>query len=126
MVEQAEPALLLDEGLPYQAAALLRQHGIETRHVMELNLQSVADETILAAAVERHATVVSLDSDFHRLLAKSQASAPSVIRIRLEGLDGSAAAELLLEVITKVRQKLERGAVITVDAHTIRGRLLPL
>ena len=39
--------------------------------------------------------IVTLDSDFYRLLAISGASAPSVMRIRREGLRGPDVAALI-------------------------------
>ena len=67
-----------------------------------------------------------MDADFHSLLALSGAVSPSVIRIRIEGLDGPALADLLELVIRSCRADIEQGAVVTVQERRVRVRLLPI
>ena len=59
-------------------------------------------------------TVVTLDADFHTILVVSGMSAPSVIRIRLEGLNGPAIATIIREVLTSYAPDLAVGCMITV------------
>jgi predicted nuclease of predicted toxin-antitoxin system len=49
---------------------------------------------MVAWALEQTAIVVTLDADFHAILAVSRASTPSVIRIRMQGLDALEVVEL--------------------------------
>lgn len=83
---------LLDQGLPRSAAHLLRDHNVEAIHVGDLGLASASDAKILEFGLLEHLVVVTLDADFHALLALSGASKPSVIRIRIEGLRADAYA----------------------------------
>ena len=53
------------------------------------------DREILQVARERQAAVVTIDADFHAILAVSAASGPSVIRLRLQGLDGIKTSRLV-------------------------------
>jgi len=69
---------------------------------------------------------VTLDSDFHRLLAISGASKPSVIRIRREGLRGPEAAILITQLLEQLREQLEAGAMVTVTERAVRLHRLPL
>ncbi len=69
---------------------------------------------------------MTLDADFHALLALSGAASPSVIRVRIEGLRSSELASLLERVITPCAEDLRSGAMVTVDEHSVRVRLLPL
>ena len=118
--------LLLDQGLPRSAAALLTAAGVDAVHVGDLGLSTAEDATILQVGLEADRTVVTLDADFHALLAMSGAIAPSVIRIRIEGLRGEALTELLLTVIAQCTADLEHGAAVTVQSGRIRIRHLPL
>jgi len=118
--------LLLDQGLPRSAARFLREAGIDTVHVGEVGYAAADDATILQRARDEKRTVVTLDADFHALLALSQAMYPSVIRIRIEGLYGGQAADLIQTVLARCSEDLEHGAMVTVQPKRIRIRRLPL
>lgn len=118
--------LLLDQGLPRSTARLLRETGIDTVHVSEIGHSTSVDAIILARGREEERTVVTLDADFHALLALSGATAPSVIRIRREGLKGETAANLIRTVLIQCEGEIEQGAVVTVEQRRIRIRRLPL
>jgi predicted nuclease of predicted toxin-antitoxin system len=89
---------LLDQGLSRSTVECLRQAGIESEHVGELGMASATDSMILQEGLKRNAVVVTLDADFHALLAMSGASMPSVIRIRTEGLKGIDVAKIIQRV----------------------------
>jgi predicted nuclease of predicted toxin-antitoxin system len=118
--------LILDQGLPRDAAQLLRQLGYDCTHVGELYMSRASDEEILAWAREQGATVVTLDADFHAILAVSGASRPSVVRTRIEGLNARALVELLSSVLATYRSDLEQGAFVTVKSHKITHHRLPI
>ncbi len=118
--------LLLDQGLPLSAATLLRDNGIDTLHVGEIEMSEAEDAAIIQAAREQGRIVATLDADFHTLLALSEAASPSVIRIRIERLRAQALTQLLLTVLAECEEDLEQGAAITVEASRIRIRRLPL
>ena len=119
-------ALLIDQGLPRSAASRLREAGIDAVHTAEIGASTASDIELLLRAQQECRTVVTLDADFHSLLAISGASSPSVIRIRIEGLRGKELAELLVNVLSQCANELEQGAVVTVQQKRIRLRLLPL
>ena len=118
--------LLLDQGLPRSEARLLREAGIDTVHVGEIGYSTADDATILQRGRDEQRVVVTLDADFHALLALSGATTPSVIRIRVEGLDGQKAADLIQAVLLRCTEEVKQGAVITVQPRRIRIRHLPL
>ena len=86
---------LPDQGLPRATVQHLQGMGLQSVHVGNLGLAAATDEAILNAGRDRGAIVVTLDSDFHTLLARSKASAPSVIRIRIQGLKGDGVARVI-------------------------------
>jgi len=118
--------LLLDQGLPRSTARLLRETGIDPVHVSEIGYSTSGDAVILERGREEDRTIITLDADFHALLALSDATSPSVIRIRIEGLKGETAANLIRTVLMQCEEELRRGAVVTVERHRIRIRSLPL
>jgi predicted nuclease of predicted toxin-antitoxin system len=126
LIETAEIRLVLDQGLPRDAAGLLRELGHECAHVGEVGMARAPDREILAWAVEQNATVVTLDADFHAILAVSGASAPSVIRIRMQGLDATAVVDIIRKVFAAFRADLTRGSLVTVKAHKITCHKLPI
>jgi predicted nuclease of predicted toxin-antitoxin system len=82
--------LLLDQGLPRSAAALLRETGIDTLHVTEIGMSQAEDIEIIQRARDEERVVATLDADFQALLALDEATSPSVIRIRIERLRAKA------------------------------------
>ncbi|MGB3265960.1 MAG: DUF5615 family PIN-like protein [Microcoleus sp.] len=118
--------LLLDQGLPLSAAALLRDAGIDTIHVGEIGMSQAEDAEIIQKAREEERVVVTLDADFHTLLALDEAVSPSVIRVRIERLRAQALMDLLLMVIAECEEDLEQGSAISIEPSRIRIRRLPL
>ena len=118
-------SLILDQGIPRDAATHLRGLGYECIHVGEIGMSKAADEEILAFSLERNAIVVTLDADFHTILALSGASRPSVIRLRLQGLGPRDVAELVQNVLAGFEADLKRGSLVTVKAHKTTCHRLP-
>jgi len=75
---------------------------------------------------KRGAVVITLDSDFHALLAISGALMPSVIRIRIEGMKGDQVASIIQQVQAVAVSDLAEGSAVTVTARRIAIRRLPL
>jgi predicted nuclease of predicted toxin-antitoxin system len=94
--------------------------------VGELGLSEAADDTILQHALNDDRVIVTLDADFHALLALSASSKPSILRIREIGLKGPQLAALLLRIADQFKTELQRGCVMTFVRGKIRYRALPL
>jgi predicted nuclease of predicted toxin-antitoxin system len=118
--------LLLDQGLPRSTVAHLAAQGVVSQHVSSLGMASASDEDILKEAERQQATVVTLDADFHQILATTRVQLPSVIRIRIEGLKGDRLAALLLQVISQAGTDLTTGAAVSVTENRIRVRSVPI
>jgi predicted nuclease of predicted toxin-antitoxin system len=118
--------LLLDQGLPRSAAELLRNRGVDAVHTAERGLSSAADQELLTAGRVEDRIVVTLDSDFHTILALEGSTGPSVIRLRWEGLRGPEVAALIERVIDLCRDDLIAGAAVSVTPDGIRLRRLPM
>jgi len=118
--------VLLDEGLPRRAAALLRDRGLDVVHLTEVAEPSTADPVILEWARANGRIIVTLDADFHSLLAVEGSTAPSVIRIRREGLSAEDVRDLLLHLLHDHEAALLSGVALSVRAHLVGMHKLPL
>ncbi len=86
-------------------------------HVADIGLSAAEYTQILQKAEEHKRVVHTLYADFHASLALSEATSPSVIRIRIERLRAQSLTELLTKVIGQCKEDLEQGAVVTVKTH---------
>ena len=119
--------LLLDQGLPRSTVQHLASIGIVAEHVGDLGLARAADSLILDIARQRQAIVVTLDADYHALLARSHAINPSVVRIRIEGLKAEQLASIIGQVLAVAPVELEAGAALSVtEGYQIRMHQLPI
>jgi predicted nuclease of predicted toxin-antitoxin system len=118
--------LILDQGLPRDAASLLRETGWQCEHVGELGMSSAEDTDILSVARGRGAVLITLDADFHALLAVSMAAGPSVVRLRMQGLDGQKVAAHIIEAVKRFGTELREGCMVTVKERKTTYRMLPV
>lgn len=118
--------LLLDQGVPRTAARLLRESGLDAVHVGEISMDRATDREIIEFAGIEGRICITLDADFHALLALSGTLAPSVIRIRQEGLNGIAVFKLVQAALASAAEALEQGALITATGRTLRIHRLPV
>lgn len=89
-------------------------------------MATASDEAIIRYARDHGFSIVTLDADFHSLLALSGAKGPSVIRIRIQGLKGQEVASLISTVLDRLPHEIESGSFVTVTPDSIRLRRLPI
>lgn len=118
--------VLLDEGLPLRAAQWLREFGVDAMHVRELDLASAPDTRILDTARAEQRVCVTLDHDFHAILAETGAETPSVVLIRMQQTGYVDTGRLILRILGEVEEQLKKGAAVTATRRGIRLRSLPL
>ena len=104
----------------------LRRPGHDAVHAADIGMSLANDSLILQRAAKEQRIVVTLDADFHALLADSLATAPSVIRIRDEGLKGSQVTDLILRLAKRFGEELGGGCAMTIRSGRVRYRRLPL
>ena len=118
--------LLLDMGLPRRAAGDLRLQGWDVSHAGEIGMAKAADPMILDRAAQEGRVVVTLDSDFARILAVGGLTKPSLIHLRLPRVNRQVAVKVLTEVIAKIHDDLALGCVASVTKGGVRVRRLPV
>ncbi len=119
-------SLLFDQGLPRSAAVALREAGWLVTHVAEIGLSKASDSAIIDYARTHGCHIVTLDADFHALLAISGARAPSVLRLRIEGLRATELADLLKRLWPQISAAISAGALVTVTEKQVRIKGLPI
>ena len=95
-------------------------------HTGDIGLSRATDRQIVEYAREEGLIVVTLDADFHAIIAVENASSPSVVRIRREGMKAHALTSLLIEVWPAVSDQLQSGALVTIDDRSVRVRSIPI
>lgn len=118
--------LVLDQGLPRSACAILRDLGHEAIHVGDVGMAQAADIEILALPESTGATVVTLDADFHALLVREASTKASVVRLRIQGMKGERLAALVHAVVESCKDSVDAGAAVSADEQTARVRRLPI
>ena len=104
----------------------MRDEGWDVLHTGDIELSRSTDAQILEYARREKRIIITLDSDFHTILALTNASAPSVIRIRLEGLKGPDLAFLIKKIWPKIELQVKKGAMVSVTDSGIRIRNIPV
>jgi predicted nuclease of predicted toxin-antitoxin system len=118
--------ILLDQGLAPRAAAILREQGFDAVHVAEIGMDRAEDVEILESARDHSRVCVTLDHDFHTHMAATGQGRPSVVLLRVQGLNAIGQADLIRSVYLQCEAALSEGAAISADGASIRIRRLPL
>lgn len=118
--------LLIDQNRSPRLAAILRDHGHDAVHTLELGLERAEDVDLLLLAEREDRIIVSADTDFGTLLALSGGTRPSVILFRSRNaLTADQHAEPILDNLDDITPDLVEGAVIVISDDRIRIRRLP-
>jgi predicted nuclease of predicted toxin-antitoxin system len=119
--------LLLDNNLSPRLLPLLARAGHDVEHVRDHSLASARDAEVLHHARAEGRILISADTDFGTLLARTGAVDPSVVLLRRsQGRRVEQVAGLLMANLPDLRIDLEAGAVAVIRDDTIRVRRLPL
>lgn len=118
--------LLVDECLPPSLAVVLREAGHDAASVIDLGLAGATDVVVMAAACEQERVLVSADTDFGELLAKSNDRRPSLVLYRGAEVDATVLGLNLLANLPQIEKPLDAGAIVVVLDDRIRIRNLPL
>jgi predicted nuclease of predicted toxin-antitoxin system len=118
--------LLVEVNLSPDWVEALVAGDFEAVHWRTLGSPRAPDAEIMAFARTHDMVVITHDLDFSAILAASAAPNPSVVPIRTANFDPNLMAEPLLAALRAVQTELVAGALLTVDPHRHRVRLLPL
>lgn len=117
---------LLDQGLPRSLKMLLIELGYDSEHVGLIGMESAPDEDIINYAILHNYICITLDADFHSIVALSEGKTPSVIRIRIEKLKAVDYLKLLQQILPDIEKDLKSGCLVSVQEDSVRIRELPI
>ena len=118
---------LLDNNLSQRVADHLRGAGHDVVHVRDIGMHTAPDKAVLDAAHAERRVLVSADTDFGTLLARSHATAPSLLLMRrAANRRASEQAALILDNVAVVHGDLIAGAIVVLGEETVRVRTLPI
>lgn len=118
---------LVDENLPERVAQLLVENGHDAVHVRGIGLERADDPVVMDRAETESRVVISADTDFGAILARTGRRAPSVILFRLPTERRAwRRVALILANLPQVADDLEAGALVVIEAGRVRSRRLPI
>lgn len=118
--------VLLDMNLSPTWVSFLEAAGIDAVHWSSIGAPDADDPELMAWARRNDAIVFTNDLDFSALLALTRDSGPSVLQTRTQDLMPSGIGAMIVKVLHDCNEHLRAGALITVDEHGSRVRILPL
>lgn len=118
--------VLLDMNLSPRWVDHLASAQIHAVHWSMVGSVTASDAEIMSFAAEGDYTMITHDLDFSAILAATQGRKPSVVQLRSHDLSPEWLGKRLVRALHQCRAELERGAVLVVDTHRVRLRLLPL
>ncbi len=76
---------------------------------------------------QRHDFIIfTHDLDFGIILALTHGKGPSVVQIRTRNIAPDNSGDLICSILSTYKRELEKGALITIDSHKARVRVLPI
>ncbi|MDE2891018.1 MAG: DUF5615 family PIN-like protein [Chloroflexota bacterium] len=120
------PSLLVDMNLSPQWVAVLQQHGWQATHWSDVGDPRASDKEIMDWAASRQLVVFTHDLDFGTMLALSHDNGPSVLQVRNEDALPPAMEGPVIAALEQHEADLIAGALVVVDTHRSRVRILPI
>jgi predicted nuclease of predicted toxin-antitoxin system len=118
--------ILIDVNLPPAWTQVFATNRIDAVHWTSVGDPRAADEELMRYARQHEYVLFTHDLDFGTLLAMTRALGPSVLQLRAQNVLPEAVGGIVLRVLTEHAASLDAGALITVDDHLARVRILPI
>ena len=118
--------LLIDMNLSPRWVSFLARSQVESSHWSSVGAATATDSEIMEYAREYGYTVLTHDLDFSAILAATHGTKPSVVQIRSENLNPDAIGAQVVSAVRQLGEQLQSGALVSVEPHRTKVRLLPL
>jgi predicted nuclease of predicted toxin-antitoxin system len=116
---------LIDLNLSPSWKKLLTDSGWSATHWSEVGSLTASDAEIMEWARQNGHIVLTHDLDFGELLALTKSSAPSVVQLRTQEVISNKIGSLVVSSLHQWEEQLIIGALMSIDVHQARVRLLP-
>lgn len=118
---------LVDQSISSWVAEQLTQDGHDAIHVKSIGLRDASDDVILDHALKDNRIILSVDTDFGKLVSTMMLPAPSVILFRRDSTNSPPKqVQLLRANLPAIERQLAEGALATFTGYSIRIRSLPI
>jgi predicted nuclease of predicted toxin-antitoxin system len=106
--------------------SFLTEAGWETVHWSTVGRFDAPDYELMSYASAHDYVVLTHDLDFSAILAATHGRKASVIQLRTEDLSFNAVGPRVVAALRQTIAELETGALLTIDTHRTRIRMLPI
>ena len=120
------PKLLVDVNLSPEWVPVLQKYGWQAVHWSLVGDPRASDRVIMDWAAAHEYVVFTHDLDFGTMLALSHQAGPSVLQVRSENILPDHLEGLVIAALTQHETDLSSGALVVVDEHRSRVRVLPI
>ena len=118
--------MLVDMNLSPDWIPVLTEAGFEAIHWSSVGEPRATDAAIMEWARTHHCVVFTHDLDFGTLLAHSHSAKPSVLQVRTQDVDPTGLSAKVIATLRQHHSVLMEGAIVVLDEHRSRVRILPL
>ncbi|MFM9939131.1 MAG: DUF5615 family PIN-like protein [Hyphomicrobiaceae bacterium] len=116
---------LVDMNLSPRWVAFLTTAGLQASHWSSIGPSDTPDTAIMTYANDGQFVVMTHDLDFSAILAATNGDGPSVLQIRADDTSPEVMGNQVVNAVRQFTAELSQGALITIDTHRARIRLLP-
>jgi len=118
--------IIIDMNLSPQWVSVLKSVGHEPIHWSQVGASNAPDREIMEWARTNNHVVFTHDLDFGAILAATDANSPSVFQIRTQDISPKTLSGIVLSSLKQFKERLAKGALVSVNEKQARARLLPL
>ncbi|MCL2804799.1 MAG: DUF5615 family PIN-like protein [Treponema sp.] len=118
--------ILVDMNLSPKWVKLFTDNSIESVHWSSIGPPNDPDINLITYATENNFVIFTKDLDFGTFLAINRSKKPSIIQMKEGTLNHRKINNIVISAITMFADKIEAGAIVTIDQNKTRVSLLPL
>ena len=118
--------ILIDMNLSPEWVDEFKKHGIAAVHWTSVGKFDAPDVLLMEWARNSGYIIFTHDLDFGTALALTNAEKPSVIQVRTQDVTVTHLKNMVIKTLLEHAAVLEEGALLILDEHKKRVRILPL